>query len=216
MRNILYVILFLNLLHAGVFDFQTIDEAKKAFEQKNYALSSKLFGEVSSEDKRKFYNQGNAYYKAGQFDKAIESYQKAKGINEEARRLYNIGNTYFRKDDMANAIKNYESALKVEPNDKDTKRNLEIAKRKQQQKNRDDKNKKQDKPKDENKNKNENKKEENKNSQGTPKEPNKENLNRTKLDKLLKELEKKKIPTLMYQYNKDDNGKIGEQYEKPW
>jgi len=216
-KKIVVLALSSAILHAGIFDFQTIDEAKKAFAKGNYALSSKLFGEVGSSDKRKFYNQANAYYKAGEYDKAIESYAKAKGMNEEFNRLYNIGNSYFKKNDMPLAIKHYEDALKINPNDKDAQKNLALAKRKPPQPPKQE-------PKDSDK-KDENKKEPPKEDKSKDKkEPNEqqqspqEKMNAQQLQKLLKELEKKKMPTPMYQYNNhgDKKGESNENSAKPW
>jgi tetratricopeptide (TPR) repeat protein len=63
-----------------------------------------------------YYNQGNAHYKAGEFDEAIEDYNKAIGIESEFTEAYNnLGNAYGRKGDYDNAIINYTKAIRINP-----------------------------------------------------------------------------------------------------
>jgi tetratricopeptide (TPR) repeat protein len=73
--------------------------------------------------------QANEAYTQGEFDRAVELYQKAieeNGVSANA--YYNIGNSYYRINKIAPAILNYERALLLSPGDKDIRFNLEIAK----------------------------------------------------------------------------------------
>ena len=77
---------------AGLMDFKTIDEANKAYKDEKYQKSATLWKELKSETVERDYDIGNAYYKAKQYDKALESYEKAKGV-DEAQRLHIVGNS---------------------------------------------------------------------------------------------------------------------------
>jgi tetratricopeptide (TPR) repeat protein len=67
------------------------------------------------------------------YDKAIEEYQKAlsaKDIQMEAKTHFNIGNSYFKQDKLQESIESYVTSLELNPDDKDAKYNLELARAK--------------------------------------------------------------------------------------
>ena len=71
------------------------------------------------------FNAGNVAYSRGEYDKAIEIYEKI--VAEEgsgAGLLYNLANSYARKGQVGLAILNYERALKIHPADADILGNL--------------------------------------------------------------------------------------------
>ncbi len=71
---------------------------------------------------------GNKYYQKGNYELAIESYQKILGQGfESGATYYNLGNTYFKTGKLGYAIYSYEKGLKIEPNDEDLAYNLKIA-----------------------------------------------------------------------------------------
>lgn len=79
------------------------------------------------------YNAGCAEYRNRDYASAVGSFEKAIASDASKSRYepyYNMGNSYFRMDDFASAIKAYEDALKIKPDDEDTKFNLELARRK--------------------------------------------------------------------------------------
>ena len=128
---------------AGLMDFQTIDEAKKAYQDEKYQKSAALLKGLKKDAPEIDYDMGNAYYKAKRYDQALESYGKAKGV-DDAQRLHNIGNSYFQQKKLDEAIKAYEEALKVRE-DKETRFNLELAKKQKEQQQKEQKKKDQDK-----------------------------------------------------------------------
>lgn len=70
----------------------------------------------------------NKLYQEGQYENAIESYQKILSQGYESGALYyNLGNAYFRTGKLGYAIYNYEMGLKLNPNDDDMNYNLRIA-----------------------------------------------------------------------------------------
>jgi tetratricopeptide (TPR) repeat protein len=71
----------------------------------------------------------NAYTKK-QYDVAAEFYKKILELGYQAPEVYyNLGNAYFKQNKITDAIYYYEKALKLAPNDKDIKHNLEFANR---------------------------------------------------------------------------------------
>ncbi len=73
--------------------------------------------------------QGNTFYQSGQFEQAIEVYEKIISLDYESPALYyNLGNSYFRSEKLGLAILNFEKALKLDPDDEDIQHNLNIAK----------------------------------------------------------------------------------------
>ena len=127
----LYFILS-TLIFADFLPFQTIDKANRAYEKGEYKKSAKLFNSLEQNDSTVKYNEANALYKAGLYDKALNAYDKAEGIDEMTRQ-YNMGNSYFKKGELKRAIACYEEALKM-GEDEDTRYNLALAKRRVEEK----------------------------------------------------------------------------------
>ena len=70
----------------------------------------------------------NAYSKSD-FAQATEIYENLlRTYGESAEVYYNLGNSYYKMNQIAPAILNYERVLLLNPGDKDTRFNLEIAK----------------------------------------------------------------------------------------
>ena len=226
MKTLLYLLLT-PLLFADIFPFQTIEKANQAYENGEFAKSTRLFKSLKKDEPTVAYNQANAQYKAGMYDEALKNYTKAKGI-DEAIREYNIGNTYFKKNDLDKAIASYEKALKIRE-DEDTRYNLELAKKrreeqkKQEQKSKEhekkdkqkeDEKKKKQKSQDQEKRKDQNDKEaKKKKEKAEEKMTEEEKLRKKELSHLMKQLSKKKMPTMIYQATEEK----GERHDKnPW
>ena len=70
----------------------------------------------------------NKLYQQGDYELAIQSYQKILGQGfESGATYYNLGNSYFKTGKLGYAIYSYEKGLKIEPNDEDLAYNLKIA-----------------------------------------------------------------------------------------
>ena len=95
------------------------------------------------------YNLGNAYYQQGKFDDAAHQFENAAGTKsidkeQQAKSFHNLGNTYVKNKKFDEGVSAYKEALKLNPNDNDTRYNLAYAKsmlQQQQQQKKDDKNK---------------------------------------------------------------------------
>ena len=111
-----------------------------------------------------FYNLGCAHYQLNDFESAKKNFstslQKCTDPNQQESIFYNLGNSYFKQFQnvtkeqqipvLEKCIQNYESSLALNPNAKDTKKNLDIAKKlleklKEQQKHPQNQDKNQDK-----------------------------------------------------------------------
>ena len=72
--------------------------------------------------------QAGAFYRNGEFDKAIKIYEDLRSEGYEGTSLYfNLANSYYRIGKLGYAILNYERALKNSPSDEDVKHNLAFA-----------------------------------------------------------------------------------------
>jgi len=126
-------------LYGGVFDFWHIKQANKAYKEKNYPKAITEYQKLESDEAR--YNLSNSYYRLGEYEKAIQTLSTIKSKKLEFQKLHNLGNCYAQSGKIKEAIKAYEEALKIKE-DKDTRYNLELLKKRQkQQKNSHNKNK---------------------------------------------------------------------------
>ncbi len=136
-------------MHAGLLDFKAIEEAKDAYKRQNYKEAAQDFEEVIKlkHSPQSYYDAANAYYKLKRYKKAIEYYNKVTTGDKELefRKLHNLGNSYFQLHQFKKAIEMYEKALRIKE-DKDTRFNLELAKKmlkkQKQSQNQQEKNKK--------------------------------------------------------------------------
>ncbi|MCK5665274.1 MAG: tetratricopeptide repeat protein [Thiotrichaceae bacterium] len=89
---------------------------QKDFNKKQYSQAAKQFNNPLW--------KGGAHYRAGEFDKAIEQYEKF----DDAESLYNKANALANLQKYEQAIENYDSALKKEPNLSDAKKSRDYVK----------------------------------------------------------------------------------------
>jgi Ca-activated chloride channel family protein len=75
------------------------------------------------------YRRGVAQYKAGNYKEAVKSFQAADRADGSDDARYNLGNSLLMSGDIEDAIKTYEGVLKTNPDNRDAKHNLEIAKK---------------------------------------------------------------------------------------
>lgn len=107
-------------------------QAQNKFDQKQYKEAAEQFKDPLW--------QGSAHYKAGNYEKAVESFSKS----NTAEALYNQGNALAKLDKLDEAIESYNKALKKDPdleNAKTNKQLIEQLKKQQEQQKSDDKQK---------------------------------------------------------------------------
>lgn len=97
------------------------------------------------------YNLGNSLYKQDNWEEASRSYlssaekMKATDTKGKAAAFHNLGNSLLKSEKIAESIEAYKQALRLNPNDEDTRYNLSYALRKQQQQQQQQQNKDQNK-----------------------------------------------------------------------
>ena len=83
---------------------------------------------LSSLAQKQDLKQANSLYLSAHYVESIAAYEKLlQGGVESAALYYNLGNAYYRTGKIAASILNYERALKLDPNNKDAKYNLELV-----------------------------------------------------------------------------------------
>ena len=93
-----------------------------------FALISILSLKTFAQSPDELIKQGNKYFQEGNFDNAVEVYEKILKQGFESPALYyNLGNSYFKSGKLGYAVLNYEKGLKLSPGDEDLSYNLRIA-----------------------------------------------------------------------------------------
>jgi Ca-activated chloride channel family protein len=91
---------------------------------------------IDPKSKSANYNLGNTLYSQQKFQESQEYYEKSIDKNDDklsrARAYHNMGNACFKSNQLEQAILAYENALKLNPSDMETKYNLAMAKKQQQ------------------------------------------------------------------------------------
>ena len=83
---------------------------------------------AQSAEVQHLFEQGNSLYRNGQYEKAIQAYEKVRQLGYESPELYyNLGNAYFRTGQIGKAVLNLERARRLAPKDEDIRHNLQIV-----------------------------------------------------------------------------------------
>jgi Ca-activated chloride channel homolog len=109
------------------------NEGNRLYDRKQYDDALKLYTDAQvsrPEAPELHYNIGNVLYRKGELDKALEEYLKAQGakqprLGQEA--TFNRGNALVRMGRFQEAVDAYVQALRARPDDRDAKKNLELA-----------------------------------------------------------------------------------------
>ena len=165
--------------------------------EKNYRTAI----EDSSADLKAYFNLSNTYYNEGLYDEAIKKQIKATELAnstyEKHKAFHNLGNSYMKNKMCSEAVLAYKNALRNDPDDDETRYNLAIAKKceeDQQDKNNDNKEDQQDKndqqdKKDQQDNDNQDDEDQNSENKSKQKENQKSKLSPQQVKNLLKAIE---------------------------
>ena len=97
--------------------------------EKNYRVAIN----DSLADLKAAFNLSNEYYTEGYFEDAIlrqlEAIKLAKNKIEKHKAYHNLGNSFMKKEMCSEAVSAYKSALRNNPNDDETRYNLALAKK---------------------------------------------------------------------------------------
>lgn len=117
-------------------------EGNEAYRDGDFAKAEQLYDQALSKDPANTegaFNRGNATYRQENYASATEYYQRVAEQAEDptlkAQALHNLGNTQLQAQKFEEAVKSYKNALRINPQDDDTRYNLAYAQRllKQQQ-----------------------------------------------------------------------------------
>jgi len=127
--------LLLSILFLAAISYANEDMAigTKQYKKQDFERSIESFSKAQKEkpkDAMINYNLACAYYKTGQYDKALEYYDNAlndtEDINFKSSILYNMGNSAYKKGDKDLSLNYYKSSLKLNSADMQTKHNIEF------------------------------------------------------------------------------------------
>lgn len=174
-----YIVLFIGLLCLFSLDVSAQKERKfirkgnGLFEGNEYENSEVEYRKALDKRTNSYeagFNLGDALYKQKKYDEALKQYQALTVTEQDPKKLgdiyHNIGNTLLMNRKIDESIEAYKESLRHFPNSKETKYNLEYARRMKQKE--EEQKKKQDQNKDKNKNqdkKNQDKKDQDKKDQ---------------------------------------------------
>lgn len=114
-------------------DWESVQEGNTLYAQGEYAAAHEKYQEALSEAPGEAlirFNDGSALYRSEHFEAATKSYTAATLAPQAAvasRAWYNLGNTFFKREDFDLAIDAYKQALRIHPDDRSAKHNLEVA-----------------------------------------------------------------------------------------
>ena len=179
------VFFFLTIITLGCFNLHAQSENYAKFYNKGNKLSGNNFEQAeknfriaindSLSDLKASFNLSNKYYTEGLYDEAIsrqiEATKLAKDNSQKHRTFHNLGNALMKKELCSEAVLAYKNALRNDPSDDETRYNLALAKKCEEEQQNDDQNK-DDQNKDSEDNDNQNKNDQNKddNKSEKPKE----------------------------------------------
>ena len=131
MRKYLLPMLASAVLQAGIMDFQTLTEAKRAYEAGNFKHAAELFGNIKHKNAQALYDYGNALYKQKKYAEASGVFTSVTDPALKQRALHNLGNSLAMQGKTEEAIHAYEEALKL-GEDEATRYNLNLLKQQKQ------------------------------------------------------------------------------------
>lgn len=141
----LYVSLLPFTLHAQTVRSH-VSDGNEAYHKGNFPEAEVAYRKALEKDASSFQarnNIGNAQYKQNRYDEAVRSFSNAAALPAEATErskvLHNLGNALLKSGKIPESLEAYKQALRLDPNDSNTRYNLqyarELMKNPQQQKN---------------------------------------------------------------------------------
>lgn len=138
MKKIVILIFFssVSLLTFAQKESGNVRAGNKLYNNKKYTEAEIEYRKGLEVNKNSFeatFNLGNALYKQGKMDEAMEQYLAAAALQQSeskkvAAAFHNLGNAFMNKKEYQKSIDAYKIALKNNPNDNETRYNYAYAK----------------------------------------------------------------------------------------
>jgi tetratricopeptide (TPR) repeat protein len=135
-RFLIFVFLFTltNLSSFAQSERKLNNDGVELYNQKKFSEAELNFRKALEKNQNSFpprFNLGNSYYKQENYEESIKNYkellQKTDDKELKSKLYHNIGNSYLKSNKIEQSIEAYKNALKLNPNDQDTKYNLSYA-----------------------------------------------------------------------------------------
>lgn len=142
MKSIKHIIAILSLL---LLSFWTSDllaqnpakllrDGNKAYHKEDFETAEKKYLEANEKSEDTFksgFNLGTALYKQEKYEEAAKQFESMSKITDDkemkAKAYHNLGNSLFKQEMLQESIDAYKNALRNNPKDADTRRNLAKA-----------------------------------------------------------------------------------------
>ena len=203
--NMKYTALFFLIFLSNQFFAQSwkdsLIDARKLYQNKEYVKAYDKYNRILKIVPKNIdisEEVAQAAYKAEKFDLAEENYIKKvnqKGVKPKSSTYHNLGNAQMKQKNYQGAIDSYKKALKINPNDEETRYNLSEAIRKlkqQQNNNKEEDNKNQDKNQQNQRNRQNQKEEDEKKDDNSNQQS---SISNNTVDKILDNLSKQEAKT---------------------
>ncbi|RKY34483.1 MAG: hypothetical protein DRP78_06490 [Candidatus Omnitrophota bacterium] len=115
---------------------KTIDAGNKLYAAGKYDAALLKYSDAQIQAPLRpevLFNMGNVFYRQKKYKESIDCFQKSMEKGDrllEAKAFYNIGNTFFNQGRLQEALESYKQALERDPEDIDTKYNIEYTEQK--------------------------------------------------------------------------------------
>jgi tetratricopeptide (TPR) repeat protein len=221
------VVLFCSSVSFAQKEVKLLRQGNKQYEKGEYKdaeISYRKSFETKNDYYKGYFNLGDALYKQEKYDEAANYFSKIvqsdnvdKKVKAEA--YHNLGNCLLQQKKYQESIDAYKNSLKMKPEDKDTKYNLEYARKKiiqqqkQQQQNQQNQNQNQDK-KDDKKDKND-KNDKNKDKQDQQQQQQQGKVSKQDAERMLNALKNKEKQT-QEKLDKVKEKNVNSNIEKDW
>jgi tetratricopeptide (TPR) repeat protein len=114
---------------------QNVRKGNKAYSEQKYSEAVRFYQQaikINPQSKEANFNLSNAFYRQNEWDKSIEQMNRYLMIEKEdpikmASAWHNIGNALLHKKEVEKAIEAYKNALRINPDDEETRYNLAVA-----------------------------------------------------------------------------------------
>jgi len=131
---IITLVFITNINHFAQSTRGLVNDGVDLYNEQKFAEAEVNFKKGTEKNPESFeakFNLGDAYYKQQRYDEAIKSFQSAfvnaRSDVERAKLYHNVGNSLLKSQKIKESIGAYKEALKLNPNDQETKYNLSYA-----------------------------------------------------------------------------------------